>query len=72
MLEEVKASISIAQSRQRKQKKRKWGRLFYSTPLELERSRIRKNKVVPCFNVDHGNTSRILDFQRSDMKNIAC
>jgi hypothetical protein len=72
MLEEVEASASIAQSRQRKQKKKKLGQLFYSTPRELEQSRMKKSKVVPRANAHLGNASRTLDFQRTNREDIAC
>lgn len=67
MLEDVEASTAAVQCRQLKQRKMKRGRLFYSTPKELFRSRMRRSKVVPNFNAGNGNTSRTLDFQRIDI-----
>jgi hypothetical protein len=63
MLKEVEACTSIAQRRQRKKK----SRLLYSIPKELFKSRMRRSNVVPSFNADHGDTSRTLNFQRSDI-----
>jgi hypothetical protein len=31
---------------------------------------MQRSNVVPHYNADHGNTSRILDFQRLDTKDI--
>jgi hypothetical protein len=64
MLEEVEASISVAQVR----KKKKRGRLLYSTPKELSKSRMRRSNVVSRYNSDHG----ALDFQRTDIGDSAC
>jgi hypothetical protein len=36
------------------------------------RSKMRRSNVVQCFNVDHVNTMRALDFQRIDVDNISC
>jgi hypothetical protein len=66
MLEDVEASASVAQCRETKQRRKKRGRLHYSIPKELSKSRMRRNNVVLCFNVDHGDTSRTLDFQRTN------
>jgi hypothetical protein len=65
MLEEVEACVSIAPSRQRKKKR---GRLLYSTPKELNRSRMRRSNVVQCFTPEHVNTMRALDFQGTDLE----
>jgi hypothetical protein len=65
ILEDVVASPSVAQYRQKYQRKKKRGRSLFSTPKELSRSRMRRSNVLPRFNVDHGDTSRTLDFQIS-------
>ena len=62
MLEEVEASISVAPIR-----KKKKGRLLYSIPKQLSRSRMRRSNVVSCFKSDHGDTTKTLDFQRTDI-----
>jgi hypothetical protein len=60
MLEEVEVRASVVPSRQRKKKR---GRLLYSTPKELNKSRMRRSNVVQCFIPEHVNTTRALDFQ---------
>jgi hypothetical protein len=65
MLKEVEACAFVAPSRQRKKKR---GRLLYSTPKELNRSRMRRSNVVQCFILEHVNTTRALDFQGSDLE----
>jgi hypothetical protein len=70
MLEDVVASASTAQCRQKYQRKKKKGRLLFSTPKELARSRMRRNNVLPRFNEDHGDTSRTLDFQNSVIEEV--
>jgi hypothetical protein len=60
MLKEVEACASVVPSRQRKKKR---GRLLYSIPKELNRSRMRRNNVVQRFIPDHVETTRALDFQ---------
>jgi hypothetical protein len=67
MLKEVEASASIAPSRQRKKKR---GRLLYSTSKALNRSRMRKSNVVQCFIPEHVNTTRVLDFQTAEADEI--
>jgi hypothetical protein len=68
MLEDVEDSASGVQCRQRNQRRKKRGRLLYSTPKELSKSRMRRSNVVPRVNVD---TSRTLDFQRTDIEDNA-
>jgi hypothetical protein len=68
----VEAFATAAQCRQLKQRRMKRGRLFYSTPKELFRSRMRRSKVVPSFNAGNGNTLRTLDFQRINIDYIGC
>jgi hypothetical protein len=65
MLKEVEACASLAPSRQRKKKR---GRLLYSTPKALNRSRMRRSNVVQCFTPEHVNTMRALDFQGTDLE----
>jgi hypothetical protein len=67
MLEEVEAYASVAPSRHRKKKR---GQLLYSTPKELSRSRMRRSNVMQHFTPDHVNTTRALDFQRTDLDEI--
>jgi hypothetical protein len=59
MLEDVEDSASGVQCRQRNQRRKKRGRLLYSTPKELSKSRMQRSNVVPRVNVD---TSRTLDY----------
>jgi hypothetical protein len=68
MLEEVETSVSATPVR----KKKKRGRLLYSTPMELSRSRMRRSNVVSRFKSNHGDTSRTLGFQRMDIEDSAC
>jgi hypothetical protein len=68
MLEEVEASVSVAPVR----KKKKRGRLLYSTPKQLSKSRLRRSNVVSRFKSDHGDIARTLDFQRTDIEDSAC
>jgi hypothetical protein len=70
MLEDVVASPSAAQYRQKYQRKKKRGRLLFSTPKELSRSRMRRSNVLSHFNADHGDTSRTLDFQISVIEEV--
>jgi hypothetical protein len=67
MLKEVEACVSLAPSRQRKKKR---GRLLYSTPKALNRSRMRRSNVVQRFIPKHINTTRVLDFQGTDLAEI--
>jgi hypothetical protein len=67
MLKEVEACASVAPSKQRKKKR---GRLIYSTLKVLNRSRMRKNNVVQCFIPEHVNTTRVLDFQTAEADEI--
>jgi hypothetical protein len=69
MLEEVKANASVVQSKQRRKKS---GRLLYSTLKELNRSRIRRNNVVQSFTPDYINITRTEDFQRFDADDNSC
>jgi hypothetical protein len=55
----------VAPSRQRKKRR---GRLLYSTLKALNRSRMRKSNVVQRFTPKHVNTTRALDFQGSDLE----
>ena len=66
MLEEVEAFVSIAQGR----KKEKGGRLLYSTPKQLSRSRMSRSNVVPHFNSNHGNTTLFQTFKEQTLKTI--
>jgi hypothetical protein len=68
MLEDVEDSASGVQCRQRNQRRKKRGRLFYSTRKELSKSRMQRSNVVPRVNVD---TSRTLDFQKTDIEDSA-
>jgi hypothetical protein len=65
----VEACASLAPSRQRKKKR---GRLLYSTPKALNRSRMRRSNVVQRFIPEHVNTMRALDFQGTDLAEIPC
>ena len=65
MLKEVEACASLAPSRQRKKKR---GRLLYSIPKVLNRSRMQRSNVVQCFTPEHINTMSALDFQGSDLE----
>ena len=67
MLEDVKDSTSAAQCRQTNQRRKKRGRLFYSTPKEMTWSRMRRNNVVPRLS----ETSRTLDFTVTDTEDSA-
>jgi hypothetical protein len=69
MLKEVEACAFVVLSRQRK-KKRGW--LLYSTPKELNRSRMRRSNVVQPLIPKQVNTTRALDFQGSDLEEIPC
>jgi hypothetical protein len=69
MLEEVEACASVAPSRQRRKKR---GRLLYSTSKELNRSRMRRSNVVQHFTPEHVNTTRALNFQGTDLEEIPC
>jgi hypothetical protein len=68
MLEDVEASAFADQCRQKKQRKKKRGRLLYSTPKQLERSRMWRCNVLPQFSVDHNESSRTLDFKNTDIE----
>jgi hypothetical protein len=65
MLEDAETSTSAAPCRQKSQRKKR-GRLFYTTPKELLRSRMRRSNILPRFSTDHGDTLRTLDFQDLD------
>jgi hypothetical protein len=67
MLKEVEACASVAPSRQRKKKR---GRLLYSTSKALNRSRMWKSNVVQRFSREHVNTTRVLDFQTAEADKI--
>jgi hypothetical protein len=67
MLEDVKDSASVAHCRQTNQRRKKRGRLLYSTPKELSQSRMRRSNVVPCLN----KTSTTLDFLVTDTEDSA-
>jgi hypothetical protein len=67
MLKEVEACASVAPSRQRKKKR---GRLLYSTSKALNRFRMRKSNVVQRFIPEHVNTTRVLDFQIAEADEI--
>jgi hypothetical protein len=69
MQEQVNACAFVAQSRQRKKKR---GRLLYSTPKALNRSRMRRSNVVQHFTPEHITISRVLDFQRFDTNDNSC
>jgi hypothetical protein len=69
MLKEVEACASVTPSRQRKKKR---GRLLFSSSKALNRSRMRKSNVVQRFTPEHVNTTRALDFQRTDLAEIPC
>ena len=69
MLKEVEACASVVPSRWRKKKR---GRLLYSTLTELNRSRMWRSNVVQHFILEHVNTTRALDFQGSDLEEIPC
>jgi hypothetical protein len=56
MLEDVEASTFADRCRQKKQRKKKRGRLLYSTLKQLERSRMRRSNVLPRFSADFENT----------------
>jgi hypothetical protein len=68
MLEVVEASTFADRCRQKKQRKKKRGWLLYSTPKQLERSRMRRSNVLPRFSADHGESSRTLDFENTDIE----
>jgi hypothetical protein len=68
MLEDVEASAFVDRCRQKKQRKKKRGRLLYSTPKQLERSRMRRSNALPRFSIDHGKSSRTLDFENIDIE----
>jgi hypothetical protein len=67
MLKEVEACASVVLSRQRKKKR---GRLLYSTSKALNRSRMQRSNVVQRFIPKHVNTTRALDFQGTDLVEI--
>jgi hypothetical protein len=72
MLEDVEASAFADRCRQKKQRKKKRGRLLYSTLKQLERSRMRRSNVLPRFSADHCESSRTLDFENTDIEDSSC
>jgi hypothetical protein len=72
MLEDVEATAFGAPYKQKNQRKKKRGRLLYSTPKELARSRMRRCNVLPQYSANHSTTSRTLDFEDTDIEVTAC
>jgi hypothetical protein len=60
MLEDVEASTFVDRCKQKKQRKKKRDQLLYSTPKQLERSRMQRSNVLPRFSANHGESSRTL------------